>query len=138
WEYLSALSDERLSQIALYGNDVSLAYIREQNSSIQILSARLLKKALLKYELLGWTGYIPKEIKNMELHIPIKYAKFLWGWPHKFVDRMDSVNTNIVIVDGNGKWSEGFDTLKSLDKIPKGYSGYVWTNRIDIITETKH
>lgn len=47
------------------------------------------------------------EIKNMEIHIPLKYAKFLWGWPNKFVERMESVNTKIVIVEGNGKWSEG-------------------------------
>ena len=90
-----------------------------------------MKSALLKYVLIGFTGYIPKELHNMELHLPLKYARFLWGWPVKFVRRMESVNTRVVIVAGDGKWSEGFDTLESLEDIPKGYSGYVWTNRID-------
>ena len=71
----------------------------------------------------------------MEIHIPLKYAKFLWGWPNKFIERMESVNTRVVIVDGDGKWSEGFDTEESLLTIPDGYNGYVWTNRIDKINK---
>ena len=71
----------------------------------------------------------------MEIHIPLMYAKALWGWPNKFVERMESVNTRVVIVEGNGKWSEGFDTEESLTKIPSGYTGYVWTNRIDVVSE---
>jgi glycerophosphoryl diester phosphodiesterase len=47
---------------------------------------------------------------------------------------MESANTRVVIVEGNGKWSEGFDTKKSLEKIPKRYDGYVWTNRIDNVS----
>ena len=135
WEYLKDMSAERLSQITVYGNEAGLVYLREQNSNMRVLSGKRLKEALLKYELLGWTGYIPNEIKNMEIHIPLMYAKALWGWPNKFVERMESVNTRVVIVEGNGKWSEGFDTEESLTKIPSGYTGYVWTNRIDVVSE---
>lgn len=134
WTYLKNMSDKRLAQITIYGNNDGLMYLREQNSSIRILSRNLLKKALIKYELLGWSGYIPKELHNMEIHIPLSYAKYLWGWPNKFVERMESVNARVVIVEGTGKWSEGFDTVESLEKIPKGYSGYVWTNRIDTVS----
>jgi len=94
---------------------------------------KYLKEALLKYELLGWTGYIPPEIRNLQIHIPIRYAWLLWGWPHRFVERMESVNTRVVLVAGDGKWSEGFDTRESLKEIPEGFRGYVWTNRIDVI-----
>ena len=135
WEYLKDMSAERLSQITVYGNEAGLVYLREQNSNMRVLSGKRLKEAVLKYELLGWTGYIPNEIKNMEIHIPLMYAKALWGWPNKFVERMESVNTRVVIVEGNGKWSEGFDTEESLTKIPSGYTGYVWTNRIDVVSE---
>ena len=137
WEYLKDMPEERLSQITVYENDDGLMYLRKQSSDIRILSKSLLKKALIKYELLGWTGYIPKEIHNMELHIPLMYAKVLWGWPNKFVQRMENVNTKVVIVDGNGKWSEGFDDEESLKDIPKGYCGYIWTNRIDKISSIK-
>jgi glycerophosphoryl diester phosphodiesterase len=130
-DYLSSMTKDQLSLITVYGDDDGIDYLREQSPDLRLLSMRMMKKALLKYELLGFTGYIPKELHNMELHLPLKYAKFLWGWPNKFVKRMESVNTRVVIVLGDGKWSEGFDTEESLEAIPKGYKGYIWTNRID-------
>lgn len=130
-DYLSRMTKDQLSLITVYGDDNGIDYLREQSPDLRLLSMRMMKKTLLKYELLGFTGYIPKELHNMELHLPLKYAKFLWGWPNKFVKRMESVNTRVVIVLGDGKWSEGFDTEESLEAIPKGYKGYIWTNRID-------
>jgi glycerophosphoryl diester phosphodiesterase len=130
-DYLSRMTKDQLSLITVYGDDDGIDYLREQSPDLRLLSMRMMKKALLKYELLGFTGYIPKELHNLELHFPLKYAKFLWGWPNKFVKRMESVNTRVVIVLGDGKWSEGFDTEESLEAMPKGYKGYIWTNRID-------
>ncbi len=134
-DYLSNMTSERLAQITVYGDDTGMEYLRQQNATLRLLSMAMLKSALLKYELIGFTGYIPKDMHNMEIHIPLMYAKFLWGWPNKFVERMDSVNTRVVIVEGEGKWSEGFDTEESLQGIPDGYKGYVWTNRIDKINK---
>lgn len=134
-DYLSNMTSDRLAQIAVYGDDGGMEYLRQQSPTVRLLSMAMLKSALLKYELIGFTGYIPKDMQNMEIHIPLKYAKFLWGWPNKFIERMESVNTRVVIVDGDGKWSEGFDTEESLLTIPDGYNGYVWTNRIDKINK---
>ena len=131
WDKLKDITAERLAQLTIYGDNDGMAYLREQSPDLRLLSMAMLKSALIKYELLGFTGYIPKEMYNMELHIPLKFVRFLWGWPNKFVDRMESVNSRVVIVAGDGKWSEGFDTEESLLTIPKGYTGYVWTNRID-------
>lgn len=136
-DYLSTMTNERLAQITVYGNNTGIDFLREQSPTLRLLSMSMMKSALLKYELIGFTGYIPKELHNMELHIPQKYAKFLWGWPNKFVKRMESVNTRVVLVAGDGKWSEGFDTVESLQLIPKGYSDYIWTNRIDKISKIK-
>lgn len=135
WDYLSKMTEERLTQITVYGDDKGVEYLRNQSISVRLLSTAMMKSALLKYELLGFTGYIPKELYNMELHLPLNYARFLWGWPNKFIERMKSVNTHVVIVAGDGKMSEGFDTKESLRLIPNNYNGYVWTNRIDIINE---
>lgn len=135
WTYLENMTSERLNQITVYGNNEQIGYLREKSNEIRVLTGSQLKEVLLKYMLLGWTGYIPKEMHHMEIRVPLMYAKYLWGWPHKFVDRMESVHTKVVIVEGRGKWSEGFDTLESLGRIPEGYGGYVWTNRIDIISQ---
>lgn len=127
-EVLAAFPDRDL------GNDAGLTYLRAQDSRIRVLSAERLKDALLRYELVGWTGYVPPELHNLELHLPIGYAGLLWGWPHRFVERMDAVNTRVVLVDGDGTWSAGFDTADALARVPDGFTGYVWTDRIDLVS----
>lgn len=137
WSYLSKMSKERLAKISIYGSKEPVNYLREQCPALRVMNKDIMIDALLAYEAIGWTGYIPDAIKNTELHLPMKYAKFLWGWPNKFIERMESANTRVVIVNGNGEWSEGFDSVKDLDKLPEGYSGYVWTNRIDKVAGNK-
>jgi len=46
---------------------------------------------------------------------------------------MERANSLFVLVAGDGKWSEGFDTVEDLKQIPSNYSGGIWTNRIDRI-----
>lgn len=106
-------------------------YLREQSPVLRVMDKDIMIDALLNYEAIGWTGYVPDAIKNTELHLPMKYAKFVWGWPYKFIKRMEKVNTRVVVVNGDGDWSEGFDSLEDLKKLPEGFDGYVWTNRID-------
>lgn len=120
-----------------YGEDKAMSVIKAEFPNARTLSMATLKKALLAYELIGWTGYIPESIRNTQIHIPLKYAKFLWGWPNKFLNRMDSVNSRIILVNGSGKWSEGFDTETEINLIPRSFNGYIWTNRIDKVARKK-
>jgi glycerophosphoryl diester phosphodiesterase len=131
WEHLKKMPEERLSQITVYGADRTIQYLRNQSNSLRLLSMEMIKDALIKYIALGWTGYIPESLHNMELHLSLNYARLLWGWPHKFVERMERVNTRVVIVGGNGGASEGIDTVTDREQIPAGFDGYLWTNRID-------
>jgi glycerophosphoryl diester phosphodiesterase len=135
WEYLKEMDKDRQSQITVYGDNPPIQYLREQSESLRVMSGKMMKRALISYELVGWTGYIPKELKNTEIHLPVNYAKLLWGWSNKFIQRMDKVNTRVVLVNGNGGFSEGFDDKESLENLPKNFSGYIWTNRIDKISE---
>jgi len=100
WTYLEIMSPERLAKMTFYGNDEGLMYLKEQISDLRVLSMEHLKNVLVKYELLGWTGYIPEDRYNMQIRIPLNYAQYLWGWPYKFLERMDSVNTKAQCLDG--------------------------------------
>ena len=132
---LDGMKRESVSLLSIYGNDSAITLIRSKYPDMKALSMRLIKKAALDYALIGWTGIIPGSMKNMEIHMPIEYARFFWGWPEKLVKRMDSVNTRFVIVKKKGKWSGGFDSKEDLSEIPKNYHGYIWTERIDRISE---
>lgn len=130
-EKLAAMSDGQLRRISIYGNDKAIDIIRSHYPSMKALSARMIKKAVVRYFLIGWTGYVPASMRNMEIHLPIEYARFLWGWPGRIVKRMDRVNTRFVIVKKRGQWSGGFDTQKDISEIPRSFTGCVWTERID-------
>ena len=131
WGKLRAMDPERFKQMTVYGNDDGIAWLRQQSATLRLCSKAMMKAGLLRYVAVGWTGYVPHELHNMELHIPRRYAPLLWGWPGKFVDRMAAVNTRVMLVEGDGQWSAGFDTEESVTQIPPQFGGYVWTNRID-------
>lgn len=132
-DYLSAMPVQHLSQLAVYGGDKPVAVLKNRFPELRVMSMASLKDALLSYAAIGWTGYVPASCRNTEIHIPLKYAAYLWGWPDRFLNRMDSVNTRVIVVAGDGGFSEGFDTVEDLKLLPAHYTGGIWTNRIDRI-----
>ena len=131
---MSSLAPERLDKLSVACSvDEGADYLRGQSKTLKVMSKNSLITALVKYELMAWSGYIPEEMKNTELRIPLSYAKFLWGWPYKFMERMDGVNTRVELTAGGSGLSEGFDTIESVDSIPKDFSGFIWTNRINVV-----
>lgn len=132
-EYLKKLPKERLEKLAVYGGDEPIRVLEQELPDLRVMSRAIIKRMLLPYVLVGWTGYVPKSMRDTFFYLPEKYAKFLWGWPNRFVERMKDNNTIFVLVAGSGEWSEGFDTVESLEDLPKGYKGGIWTNRIDRI-----
>lgn len=128
---LSHLTERRLARIAVYGGDEPIAALQEALPSVRVMSKATMKSCLLRYEAVGWTGWVPAECANTELHVPEGYGKWLWGWPNRFVERMEQHGTRVVLVGGSGEYSSGFDTAADLARLPDGFSGTVWTNRID-------
>lgn len=132
-EVLSSLPKERLTRLTVYGGDEPIGMLKEKLPSLRVMSKASLKSCLVSYMGAGWTGYVPSVCRNTQLHIPEKFARLLWGWPDKFLNRMDAVHTRVIMVAGDGGWSEGFDSAQDLERLPDNYSGGIWTNRIDVI-----
>lgn len=132
-DYIAALPKSQQQQLTVYGGDAPIQALKTKMPEVPVMSKATLKSCLLPYIGIGWTGYIPKACKNTQIHIPENIAPWLWGWPNKMLNRMDSVDTRVMMVAGNGTWSEGFDTEQDLKRLPKQYTGGIWTNRIDVI-----
>ncbi|MCA2218119.1 glycerophosphodiester phosphodiesterase family protein [Jidongwangia harbinensis] len=133
-DYLATLPAERLATIAVYGGDAAVGAVRERLPQIRATSKKIMKDCLLRYLGTGWTGHVPAACRHTELHLPQRYGRLLWGWPHLFVDRMRAADTRVVLVAGDGPWSEGFDRAADLDAVPADWSGWLWTNRTDVVT----
>ncbi len=132
-DFLSTLSDDRLDQLTVYGGNQPTATLKNRLPNLRVMSMETLKGCLLPYIGIGWTGIIPDECKHTEVHIPEKYAPWIWGWPDKLANRMEAVDTRVILVAGDGNWSEGFDSEEDFNRLPTDYSGGIWTNRIDLL-----
>jgi glycerophosphoryl diester phosphodiesterase len=132
--YLATLPAERQQTITVYGGDASVAAVADRLPGIRATSKKIMKDCLVRYLATGWTGHVPAACRHTELHLPQRYGRLLWGWPNLFVDRMRAADTRVVLVAGDGPWSAGFDRPADLAEVPAGWSGWLWTNRVDAIT----
>ena len=69
--------------------------------------------------------------------VPVDLAPFLWGWPGRFMQRMNSAGSDVVL-RGPAVFdpvSDGIDTGATARGIPKGFPGFVWTNDITVVQE---
>ncbi|HOJ76698.1 MAG TPA: glycerophosphodiester phosphodiesterase family protein [Bacillota bacterium] len=130
-QVLGELSETRLERLAVYGGDRPIAELQKALPQLRVMSKATLKKALLSYMAFGWTGYVPATCRNTQVHIPEQIAPWLWGWPGRFLERMDRANTRVILVAGAGDFSRGFDETEDFKRIPAAYWGGIWTNRIE-------
>jgi glycerophosphoryl diester phosphodiesterase len=130
---LKALPESSQSLLAVYGGDRPIGTLRQELPELRTMSMATLKKGLLSYFAIGWTGYVPESCRGTQIHIPEKYAPFAWGWPNRFLSRMEKAGTRVILVAGEGDFSAGFDQVEDLKRLPEDYRGGIWTNRIDRI-----
>lgn len=128
---LEQFSPGRLAQLAVYGGNRSVAAAVAELPDLRAMSRATLKSCLGWYIALGWTSYVPSTCDGAQVHIPDQIGPWLWGWPHKFVERMEAHGVRVVVVKGSLGFSDGFDSPEDVEDLPEGFAGVIWTNRID-------
>ena len=89
------------------------------------------KSCLLRYLGTGWIGYVPEACRNTLVPVPSNYAFLLWGWPNRFLTRMEDAGSDVVLIGPySGGGTVGIDTAEQVEDLPEPFPGYVWTNRI--------
>lgn len=132
---LNALPAERRELIMVYGGDEPIETIRRLAPDIKTASRASLKACLLGYIGYGWTGMVPQACKTTMMLVPVNIAPWLWGWPDRFLNRMEAGNSVVFALGPyrGGDFSTGIDTPEMLAKLPADYSGGIWTNEIEAI-----
>lgn len=94
-----------------------------------------LKRCLTRYLALGWSGYVPQSCRNTLVVVPRNYGRFIWGWPHRFTQRLGAVGTDVILADaydGTG-FISSINDIETLADVPDAFDGYIWTDRIELI-----
>ena len=132
---LAALPEDRAGEILVYGGPRPIAAIRERLPELVTITRPRLKRCLLRYIALGWSGHVPSACERGLITVPANVAPWLWGWPNRLLRRMDAAGSRVVLIGDyrGGGLSQGFDDPASFRELPADYSGGVWTDRIDLL-----
>ncbi|MEM1054808.1 MAG: glycerophosphodiester phosphodiesterase family protein [Bacteroidota bacterium] len=134
-ERLRAMPFARRQRLMVYGGPAAVSMVRDSFPEIQTIWAGRLKTCLTRYAALGWSGHVPAACERSLVTVPANVGPWLWGWPHRFVQRMEAAGSRVFILgDWNGEpYSTAFDDPARLGEIPEGFGGGVWTDRADRI-----
>lgn len=120
----------------VYGGPIPVEALVERIPDMNHFTKGSAKDCPIDYLLMGWSGFVPDSCKNTLVLMPVEYAPLLWGWPRAFEARMNAAGSTVILFGtpgGTGNdGTPGIDTPEQLRKVPKGFGGYVWTDRIDI------
>lgn len=119
-----------------YGGDEPTFRAAERIRDLHVWSRRGLLDCLTQYLALGWTGFVPEACRNTKVMVPLNVAPWLWGWPNLFLQRLEASGSEVILLGpyaAGDPGTAGIDTLEQLAAVPRNFSGYLWTNRIEII-----
>lgn len=119
-----------------YGGDAPTLAAKAHMPDLAIWTRRGLIDCLGQYIAYGWTGIVPGACRDTYVMVPINLSGWLWGWPNLFQQRMTEAGSAIILMGPYGAGdpgTAGIDEIETLEQIPQGFSGYVWTNRIERI-----
>jgi glycerophosphoryl diester phosphodiesterase len=133
--YLAKLAPEARARLMVYGGTAPVELVQDKLPDVAIGSGKSLKGCLIRYMLLGWSGNVPRACREGMMLVPLNIAPWLWGWPHRFQQRMQDAGVKVFVLGPyeGGFGSTGIDDLGMLAELPAGYAGGIWTNRIDRI-----
>ena len=122
----------RASLFGVYGGSEPTRAAIQSIPGLRGYDKESLKACIVRYAALGWSGYVPSACRNTILALPSNIARWMWGWPHRFVARMQGAGTDVILL---GPWSggasAGIDVDKELGLVPEKFGGLVWTNRTE-------
>lgn len=134
--YLRATPNANLDRLAFYGARPA-ERMRELLPDALITTRAGMKACAKDYMLTGWFGSTPDTCRNMIVFAPMNYAWIGWGWPNRFLQRMQDAGSEVVItgpIQSGGRMSlNGVDDAETFRGIPRNWRGGVLTDRIEVI-----
>lgn len=133
--YLARRAPATSGRIVVYGGERPIARLRGLRPDIETWTPGQAKQCLIRYELLGWSGYVPKACRRSMVFVPEDQAWLVWGWPNRFLARLQSVGSETFVAGPvtQRMGLAGLDAAAQVARLPKNWKGGVSTERIDIV-----
>lgn len=128
--------DWRPAVWGVYGGDPPTFRAAEAIPGLAAWSRRGMIDCLVHYISYGWTGIVPAACRDTIVMVPLNAAPWLWGWPNLFQQRLANAGSEVILLGPyapGDSGTAGIDTLEQLARVPDSFSGYLWTNRIELI-----
>jgi glycerophosphoryl diester phosphodiesterase len=134
--YLDGLPEANPSRLAFYGGWRPTDRLRDLRPEWIAFSTARGERCLKGYLLGGWMGRVPEECHRSMIIVPGDFARILWGWPHRFVRRMNAVGSEVYVggrMDLRLKSVAGLDSPEQFDRLPTNWRAGIYTDRIEVI-----
>ena len=122
--------------LVVVGGQQPVERLRTLDPALRAVSKADAKACLKDYLLTGWYGNVPVHCRNTFVAVPVDYAWTLWGWPNRFLERMQRHGTDVYVggrADFELQSIEGLDDPADLDHLPEDWKGGVMTDRIELV-----
>jgi glycerophosphoryl diester phosphodiesterase len=135
--YLAAEKVEPWSRVSFFGAAAPLSRLRQLKPEVSVWSDHAAARCFFGYLRTGWLGRVPRDCDDGMIIVPIEQATLLWGWPNRFLQRMDEHHTRVMLIGKiqsvSSKRFSRLDTPEELLEVPRGFGGLIWTDRIGVI-----
>jgi glycerophosphoryl diester phosphodiesterase len=121
--------DEKYS---FYGVKAPLDRMRRYAPNSWMFDLDRMKACSLGYLKWGWAGHVAEACRGGTIAVPVNYRRLAWGWPNRFLARMASAGTRVIISGEmiDGKAPPGLARPDQIDAIPPRFRGYLWVEDI--------
>jgi glycerophosphoryl diester phosphodiesterase len=129
---LSANPEWRDKVFAIFGGAAPTRAAIDAVPGLKGYTAESNVACLMRYMATGWIGHVPDACRNTVVLVPSNYSWLLWGWPNRFMTRMQEAGSEVILSGpyGSEGVTTGIDTPEQVSDMPLPYPGLVWTNRI--------
>lgn len=135
--YLNRRVSGAWARVSLLGDKPATTAMKEQVPNLHVVHDKTAQKCAFGYLALGWMGRVPEACRNGTLFVPASLRHLLWGWPNRFLARMKTSNTQVVMIGSVPSFRPvtflRLDDPQQLQAIPDGFDGAIWTDRIELI-----
>jgi hypothetical protein len=90
------------------------------------------------YFKLGWLGVVPQSCRDKTMLIPLDGQLKVWGWPKRFMARMNAANVRVILAGADAHVEaavdvygpHGLSTVTQLPEVPRDFTGYLLVDDI--------